>query len=246
MNKWSEIKQATLDKMFISVEDATAEDYLKYMGTLANEALSFISNDKKALIRNVEVDYKPIIKGLIPQAVKFKMLSHFLTYSDYDITRTYNNEFEQKPEVIFSGDKRLTLIDYGLYNIYFNAFYFDIPKVLMEKDYDLSRSYTQADLDILEAGGTLDDEEDSESITLTLNEDGTLTRGDTVREEEIIFYGIDQSVIACLPNYIASQILILSEPQRATLLRNEFEIMLERLETDTPINSVSSKSIGGW
>ena len=57
---------------------------------------------------------------------------------------------------------------------------------------------------------------------------------------------IPKSVLACLPSYIASQVLAQDDVQRSTILKNEFELMLSRLDTNVLYESNHFKSSGGW
>jgi hypothetical protein len=57
---------------------------------------------------------------------------------------------------------------------------------------------------------------------------------------------IDQSVLNCIPSYVASQILAEDDIQRSTILKNEYELMLSRLDTNIMYQQNSYKSTGGW
>ena len=57
---------------------------------------------------------------------------------------------------------------------------------------------------------------------------------------------IDASVLNCVPTYVAAQILAEDDVQRSTILKNEYELMLSRLDTNVMYESNSFKSTGGW
>lgn len=57
---------------------------------------------------------------------------------------------------------------------------------------------------------------------------------------------IDQSVLNCIPTYVAAQILSEDDVQKSTMLNNEYELMLSRLDTNIMYQSNSFKSTGGW
>ena len=57
---------------------------------------------------------------------------------------------------------------------------------------------------------------------------------------------IDQSVLNCIPTYVAAQILAEDDVQRSTILKNEYELMLSRLDTNIMYQQNSFKSTGGW
>ena len=57
---------------------------------------------------------------------------------------------------------------------------------------------------------------------------------------------IDESILMCLPSYIGSKLLAQDDIQRSTILRNEFELMISRLDTEVTNDATSFHSIGGW
>lgn len=54
------------------------------------------------------------------------------------------------------------------------------------------------------------------------------------------------SVLNCLPTYIASQCLAQDDVQRSASLRNEFESILSRLDTNVMYQGQHYQSKGGW
>lgn len=57
---------------------------------------------------------------------------------------------------------------------------------------------------------------------------------------------IDKSVLECIPTYVASQLLGQNDPQRAAILRNEFEVLVNRLDNYVVENINTFNSEGGW
>ena len=57
---------------------------------------------------------------------------------------------------------------------------------------------------------------------------------------------IPSSILVCLPSYIASQCLGQDDIQRSTVLNNEFEVLLSRLDANVMYAKKSYKSEGGW
>lgn len=57
---------------------------------------------------------------------------------------------------------------------------------------------------------------------------------------------VDQSVLNCIPTYVAAQILAEDDVQRSTILKNEYELMLSRLDTNIMYQENHFKSTGGW
>ena len=71
-----------------------------------------------------------------------------------------------------------------------------------------------------------------------------ITEEYTSNGEKVI--NIPKSVLMCLPSYIASQVLSQDDVQRSTILKNEFELMLSRLDTNVSYEANHFKSSGGW
>lgn len=57
---------------------------------------------------------------------------------------------------------------------------------------------------------------------------------------------VDESVLMCLPSYIASQLLVEDNMVRSSILRNEFETMIDRLDVNENKDYQSFESEGGW
>ena len=69
---------------------------------------------------------------------------------------------------------------------------------------------------------------------------------DYMNDQEQPDLPIDQSVLNCIPSYVASQILAEDDIQRSTILKNEYELMLSRLDTNIMYQENHFKSTGGW
>ena len=54
------------------------------------------------------------------------------------------------------------------------------------------------------------------------------------------------NVAMLIPSYVASQLLMTEDLQRAVLLKNEFETMLSRLDNNIPLVAYSYKNSSGW
>lgn len=57
---------------------------------------------------------------------------------------------------------------------------------------------------------------------------------------------IDNSVLYCIPSYVASQLLLQNDPQRSIMLRNEFELFVSRLDNNVLYDIQNFRSKGGW
>lgn len=57
---------------------------------------------------------------------------------------------------------------------------------------------------------------------------------------------IDLAVLNCLPTYMASQVLAQDDIQRSMILKNEFELLVSRLDNGVLYNAESFDNDGGW
>ena len=184
MKKWSEIKQATLDKLFLDDSEAEQQGYLAKFGYLANEGLVLIANGVKPKIGLFEHE-------ALEDNTIVKMPDDFISFTNMV---NYLND-SPDPTIVYMGDKSLKLPIKGNYKIYYNAAWQKITKKEIDENSELE---------------------------------------------------IDDSILTCLPTYIASQLLAQDDIQRSTILKNEFELMLSRLDTDIFYQENHFKSTGGW
>lgn len=184
MKKWSEIKQATLDKLFLDEQEAQQQGYLAKFQGFANECLNVISNGVKPRIATYEVtttEENSII--LMPE--------DFLSFAD--MIGYYNGIPD--PTVIYIDDKRILVHDIGNYVLFYNGLWQEITR-------------------------------------------------DNIVNDDVL--NIDYSVLNCLPTYIAAQCLGQDDVQRSSILKNEFELLLARLDTNIMYETNHYKSNGGW
>ena len=184
MKKWSEIKQATLNKLFLEEEEARQQGYLEKFQDFANEGLNIIANGVKPRIAVFELE-------TTEDNFVVEMPEDFLSFAD--MIGYLDNVSD--PEVIFVTDKQIILPKTGSYKILYNAMWHEIDKTDITEDLDLK---------------------------------------------------IDASVLRTLPTYMASQILAQDDIQRSAILKNEFELMLARLDTNVMYESNHYRSTGGW
>lgn len=195
MKKWSEIKQATLDKLFMTEEEARQQEYLAKFKYLANECLNIIANGVKPRI--VAFKFEMVSDDIDKTDNKYHvgdvvtMPDDFLSFADMVVH--HNNE--PYDEVVYMGDRDIVVGELGSYLIYYNATWEDI---------------------------TEDDIKNDNALTTPV------------------------SVINCLPTYMASQLLSQDDIQRSAILKNEFELMLSRLDTNIMYQENHYRSSGGW
>jgi hypothetical protein len=197
MNTWGEIKQATLNKLFLEEEEAQQQGYLAKFQYLANEGLNMIANGVKPKIATHTVKVVVREEGKDKADDEYyvgdviEMPEDFLSFADII---NYSGD-EQDPEIVFITDNTIALKKVGTYSNFYNAAYEDI------------------------------------------------TDKHIIENEKI---NIPKSVLNCLPSYIASQVLSQDDIQRSTVLKNEFELLLARLDTNVMYEANHFKSSGGW
>lgn len=180
MKTWGDVKKATLDKLFMTEDEARQQNYSEKFMYLANECLTMLANDIKPNIKAFE-----ITTTIRNQKVKFP--EDFISYANLVNYR----DGVADPEIIFVDYDTVILPEIGSYIIFYNA---NWEKIVSESQ--------------------------------ELN--------------------IDSSVLMCLPSYIASQVLSQDDIQRSTILRNEFELFVSRLDTTTMYQQNHYRSEGGW
>jgi len=261
MKKWSEIQQATLNKMFMVLTDINEDvnDYLSKMIYFANEALTFIANDLRPNVRHIQLTYK----------------GNFNFDIEHDVVKEKYNYYRVKTEGTFDNE----LVKYGDY-IYSNGTDWVISKGNMIFEFpDDFISY--ADISC-----TFNPNENTEDRFLTPQSNATkinigekklllpyngvyelyyyalygyiplnlavsdsdrdLTKDHYDENGKLDFTGIPQSILNVLPSYIASQLQGQDDPQRSAILRNEFELMCSRLDDTNFYNIEGFISEGGW
>jgi hypothetical protein len=197
MNKWSEIKQATLDKLFMDEDEARQQKYLEKFQACANECLNLIANGVKPRIVahkfTVIADDKPVGIGEYHLGDIITMPDDFLSFADMIVL--HNNA--PYDDVVYLGDRDVTVGELGDYVIYYNGLWEPI----------------------------------------------TEEHVDPMQDKPL---DIHLSVVNCLPSYIASKVLAQDDIQRSTILNNEFELSLSRLDTNIMYQNNHYRSSGGW
>lgn len=254
MKKWSEIKQATLDKLFLTIDEADDQGYLSKFRYLANECLNIIAN-----------------------GVKPRIVAHKLTVASEGLLDYLKSKYTIVEGSDFRYDIRLGFVIYNQDGIGAelipenNVVYYDKvhrKAYLFEEDslkqiykYNVGDVITMpedfisfADMLILHNGAPYDDVVYLGDKSVTVGELGeyviyyngtwhNITDMDVIDDNDL---KIDISVLNCLPTYIASQCLAQDDVQRSAMLKNEFELMLSRLDTNIMYQNNHFRSSGGW
>ena len=138
MNKWSEIKQATLDKLFLTIEEADDQGYLSKFRYLANECLNIIANGVKPQIKKFEFevidDGSPLNENQYALSNVISMPDDFLSFTDMIVYR----DNEPYDEILYLGDRDIAVGLVGRYVIYYNATWGDITENDVQNDNKLA------------------------------------------------------------------------------------------------------------
>lgn len=195
MNKWSQIKQATLDKLYLSESEAQEQYGLQKFQRLANECINSIANTLKPRIKYLQ--FKVVADDVTPGVNEYhlnnliKMPSDFLSFSSFP---SYLDGVED-PEIVYVTDKDIKVFELGEYIVVYNAIYPEITTQIVQNDTELE---------------------------------------------------IDSSILNVVPTYIAWNLLSQDDPQRSMILKNEYELMLARIDNDVRYQEKHYKSTGGW
>lgn len=243
MKKWSEIKQATLDKLFLTIDEADDQGYLSKFRYLANECLNIVANGVKPNIKSFRFGvYADVIEG-----------NEF----EYD-TQTGVIKYKQNGELVSTlADKNVAYVDAT------RIYYFDNKLKLSENSVAVQLGsiikmpddfLSFADRIILHNNKPYDDIVYLSNNEIVMGELGNyvvyynatwdIIKEEDVREDNVL--STDVSILNCLPTYIASQCLSQDDVQRSAILKNEFELMLSRLDTDVMYQNNHFRSSGGW
>ena len=246
MKKWSEIKQGIVTKLFMNPDEAT-DDYADTFVYYANECLVNIANGVKPRIAM----FKPVVYANSMTGVNFKHED-----GKYTMESPFGDVYEIVPnnhtiyiDVGQDSIKRY-VIKNGEFEDVTNKHYYVVKEHIKLPDDFLSFSdmvnyvngepdpeirYVTDNLIMLTVPGIY--QIFYNALWANINEDSMLS------DEEL---PIDQSVLNCIPPYVAAQIMSEDDVQKSTMLNNEYELMLSRLDTNIMYQSNSFKSTGGW
>lgn len=122
MKKWSEIKQATLDKLFMSDTEAEQQNYLKKFEYLANECLNHIANRVKPnickYVFTVVTDEKELVgDDIFMISDDIKMPDNFISFADI----INYKDGEPDPVIVYLTYNTIKVTSPGKYSIYYNG-----------------------------------------------------------------------------------------------------------------------------
>ena len=260
MKKWSEIQQATLNKMFLVLTDITDDvnDYLSKMIFYANEALSFIANDIRPNVREISLTYAgdfdfDAVHDKIAEKHKYYTVTSvgvfdgvsvepgdyiYSTGADWIISKK-NFVYEFPEDFISFADISNTFVPNKYSKGKDISAELNAEMVIVGRNKVVLPKLGNYKLYYYALYGEIP------SNLAVSDADRDLTK-DFYLDGELVFTGIPQSVLNTLPTYIASQLQGQDDPQRSSILRNEFEVMCGRLDDTNFYNIEGFTSKGGW
>lgn len=249
MNKWSEIKQATLDKLFMDEEEARQQKYLEKFDRLANECLNVIANGVKPRI--VAYNFRVFDKIVYGSEFVYDAERNVITYSPATLHETDREQITpDKNTIYYQDDDTKFTITNGTMLLDKAAFYIN-DRVTMPNDFlsfaDMPNYHNNKPWDDIVYLGDRDFAvgETGHYVVYynALWEPITEENTDPTKDKPLTTH---LSVINCIPVYIASKVLAQDDVQRSTILNNEFELMLSRLDTNIMYQNNHYRSSGGW
>lgn len=247
MKTWGEIKQAILNKIFLEEEEARQQGYLAKFQQLANEGLVLIANGVKP--RVVGYNIRVFDKIVYGSNFNYDAERHTISYLP---AKLEDGELEyitpDKNTIYYEDDENKYTITNGVFLLDKAAYYIE-DVIVMPDDFlsfaDMVNYYEgQSDPEIVYLSDTTIQLKNTGRYVIYYN-----ALWEDISEEDIINnskLNIQQSVLNCLPSYVASQVLSQDDIQRSTVLKNEFELMLARLDTNVMYEANHFKSSGGW
>ena len=247
MKKWSEIKQATLNKLFMTEAEARQQLYLANFQGYANECLNIIANGVKPRI--VGFSFRVFDKIVYGNDFVYDAGRNVVTYTPAALG---NGEREQitpdKTTIYYQDDDNKFTMTNGTWLLDKGAFYIN-DRVIMPEDF-----LSFADMINYHNNKPWNDIVYLSDREIAVGETGQYVIYYNALWEDITEEDIKNdnaltthlSVLNCLPTYIASQCLAQDDVQRSASLRNEFESMLSRLDTNVMYQGQHYQSKGGW
>lgn len=253
MKTWNDIEKAVNSKLNVTGRTETENEYYNQYVVLANEALNEIANGIKPMLKHYKFDVLALdevytTEDDLPQpgvaGELYYVVGGHVVYQWVEATQGYG-EVEVDTDWYVSGDLVTMPDDFisfiGL-NVLCNTFpchtfsYYGYNSIIVREPGVYVVAYNANYPFIVEA--TIDEYE-----TL-FNEDKHHTRAYFVTGNEDL--GIPRAVLNCLPSYIASKCLQEDDIQRSSILSNDFELQLSRLDSTELYDVEHFESEGGW
>lgn len=253
MKTWNDVEKAVNSKLNVTGRTESENEYYNQYVVLANEALNEIANGIKPLLKHykfdvVSSDVVYYTESDLPQqgvvGELYYVLNGHTAYQwveaahGYDVTYL-DFDWYASGEIVTMPDDFISFI--GL-NVLCNTFpchtfsYYGYNSIIVREPGAYVVTYNANYPFIIET--TIDDYDD------LVEEDKHHTRAYFVTGNEDL--GIPRAVLNCLPSYIAAKCLQEDDIQRSSILSNDFELQLSRLDSTELYDVEHFESEGGW
>jgi len=251
---WGYVKEASLIKMDLTVDNAISQGLINKFSFFANEAITMICSaiKPKYSFAQFKVRYKDDILAELVQT--------------YDVTTIVNDE-----EVFAirgaDGQIDLSFLEVQSYNEEdlndiqtaflsdYRQYTFVNEPAKMPSDFI---SFGSDRCTVVRATGKTEEVHSDDCDYYGYNQLAFLSEGEFNMSYNARWYtflptttdstelDIPADIVDCLPSYIASQCLKIDDEQKATIYRNEWELMLSRIDDTRFFKNKTFKIAGGW
>lgn len=247
MKKWSEIRQAIINKLFMDEQEVNndTDNYASKFAYFANECLNQIANSVKPDVKT----FQPIVYSKSILGSDFRIVDGKLNYNatlgdpiveDVQYNTIYIDINTQKRYVYLSGQLQETNNYYTVSDV------IEMPEDFLSFADMINYHNGQPDPTITYVGDRYIKLPDVGAYNIFYNGLYEVITEDYMNDNEQVDLPIDPSILNCIPSYVASQILAEDDIQRSTILKNEYELMISRLDTNVMYETNHFKSNGGW
>lgn len=254
MRTYADLVSAIAGKMFMSADDLNTTEYNSLVERLINECLTMIANDLKPKEKRLQVVYKGEYN--YPSDIDLstaKVGDYYKVKSAGDEPHPVIGEIIEKSDIIWlmkTGEEMVdgVLTDVGEWVIERGA---NTLHIVMPEDFLSFSDYKPI---FQYPDGRYGQElifvsENTAKVpglqTCTVFYNGLYPHVES-GDDDLVKRGIPVSVMNVIPTYVASELLMEDDIQKATMYRNQFEILAARLETSEDFRVEEIRVKGGW
>lgn len=217
---------------------STNDDYyVNYYDSLIDECLSVVANTVLPYQNKIEVFYG----GLFDETTELSTQSYYKASKNLNLNGV---EYKKGDWIYYSSSE--SLWKKQEHNKY--GFIVNIPNDLMSFSREALPMYISEDGDMILDAEVLY----LNSRQLALPKDGNYTIWynseypsiEDYTDEELTW--LPKNVAKLIPSYVAGQLLSTEDLTRSTILKNEFETMLARIDDNKPMPAFSINNNDGW
>lgn len=241
MYTWGYVKEATLAKMDMSANQAIDLGLVNKMPYYANEALTQITSGIKPKIKYIEFKVKDC--GKVMEYIKRELLPYddlkFLVEQPCDKSTMNDvqlkalelyNSYRYIGQLVKMPDDYIAWSDEPVYKVSNDFMYNERVKEVSDKDFT-TVGYKSI---LFKKEGIYRFPYKAKwfMFTPTTNDDVELD--------------IPDDIVECLPSYIASQLFKIDDEQKSSIYRNEFEMMVARIDENEYFTNKEFNGRGDW